>query len=128
MDFEETDWEKQLNSLTNKKNVYQGEYFDDEDWYHVFSNGEPFDYKPSLKVRNHSPTGFSWGYGGSGPAQLALAILLEETNKEIAEQFYMDFKWDVIARLPNELGTSWTLTSDMILNWLEGKLKTKVEI
>ena len=27
-----------------------------------------------LDLRNHSPTGFSWGYGGSGPAQLALAI------------------------------------------------------
>lgn len=24
---------------------------------------------------NHSPTGFEWGYGGSGPAQLAFAIL-----------------------------------------------------
>src|SRR5512135_81505 len=23
----------------------------------------------------HSPTGFSWGYGGSGPADLALSIL-----------------------------------------------------
>jgi hypothetical protein len=26
---------------------------------------------------NHSPTGFSWGYAGSGPAQLALAILAD---------------------------------------------------
>lgn len=26
-------------------------------------------------LRNHSPTGAEWGYGGSGPAQLALAIL-----------------------------------------------------
>lgn len=30
-----------------------------------------------LGVRNHSPTGFSWGYNGSGPAQLALAILCD---------------------------------------------------
>lgn len=29
----------------------------------------------SLKIRNHSPDGFEWGYGGSGPSQLALAIL-----------------------------------------------------
>ena len=28
-----------------------------------------------LDLFNHSPTGFSWGYGGSGPAQLALARL-----------------------------------------------------
>lgn len=33
--------------------------------------------EPSLKVCNHSPTGFEWGYSGSGPAQLALAILLD---------------------------------------------------
>jgi Family of unknown function (DUF6166) len=28
-------------------------------------------------IVNHSPTGFSWGYAGSGPAQLALAILAD---------------------------------------------------
>jgi hypothetical protein len=27
-------------------------------------------------LRN-SPTGFGWGYGGSGPAQLALALLAD---------------------------------------------------
>lgn len=30
-----------------------------------------------LNVRNHSPDGFNWGYGGSGPSQLALAILID---------------------------------------------------
>ena len=28
-------------------------------------------------IRNHSSSGFEWGYGGSGPAQLALAILAD---------------------------------------------------
>ena len=32
---------------------------------------------PRLDLWNHSPTGFEWGYGGSGPAQLALAILAD---------------------------------------------------
>jgi len=32
---------------------------------------------PRLGVINHSPDGFSWGYSGSGPAQLALAILCD---------------------------------------------------
>ena len=40
-------------------------------------NGEVLDPKPSQKIWNHSPTGFEWGYGGSGPAQLALALLLD---------------------------------------------------
>lgn len=37
----------------------------------------------SLRFRNHSPDGFEWSYGGSGPAQLALAILLHA-----AENYY----------------------------------------
>lgn len=35
-----------------------------------------------LDVRDHSPTGFAWGYGGSGPAQLALALLIDATGNE----------------------------------------------
>jgi hypothetical protein len=47
----------------------------------------------SLVVRNHSPTRFAWGYGGSGPAQLALALLLEITTKEMAFLWYQEVKW-----------------------------------
>ncbi|NVM21400.1 MAG: hypothetical protein HWN68_06435 [Desulfobacterales bacterium] len=54
----------------------------------------------SQKVANHSPDGFNWGYGGSGPAQLALAILLRLLPKDKAVCRYQKFKWDVIARLP----------------------------
>ncbi len=56
----------------------------------------------SLKVCNHSPTGFSWGYGGSGPAQLALALLMLFAGREFAERNYMDFKWQIVAKLPQE--------------------------
>lgn len=42
----------------------------------VWINGEPLMPERSLKLFNHSPTGFECGYAGSGPAQLALAILL----------------------------------------------------
>jgi len=55
---------------------------------------------PGLRYVNHSPTGFEWGYGGSGPAQLAFAILLDHFgNPEVARAFHQDFKWYVIARL-----------------------------
>jgi hypothetical protein len=54
---------------------------------------------PSQKFRNHSPDGFNWGYGGSGPAQLALAIMLAVTGKPDG---YQDFKWEVIATLPQD--------------------------
>ncbi len=32
---------------------------------------------PRNDVFNHSPDGFEWGYGGSGPGQLSLAILCD---------------------------------------------------
>jgi Family of unknown function (DUF6166) len=44
----------------------------------------------SLRVRKHSPDGFNWGYGGSGPAQLALALLRELTTEEMAILWYQD--------------------------------------
>ena len=52
---------------------------------------------PSLAICNHSPDGFQWGYRGSGPAQLALAILLDATNGDqaIAELAYQDFTLDL---------------------------------
>ena len=63
--------------------------------------GRQLDLEASLKVVNHSPTGFSWGYTGSGPAQLALAILLDRFNgdRKRALALYNDFMWKVIARL-----------------------------
>jgi hypothetical protein len=63
----------------------------------VYLDGEYLDPKPSQKYRNHSPDGFNWGYGGSGPAQLALAIMLKLTGKPDG---YQDFKFRFIAGLP----------------------------
>jgi hypothetical protein len=64
----------------------------------VFINGVEL-LKDSLRLMNHSPTGFAWGYGGSGPAQLALAILLKFVNEPTALSLHQDFKREVIAQL-----------------------------
>jgi len=37
---------------------------------------------PRLDLCNHSPTGFAWGYSGSGPAQTSLAILADWFGKQ----------------------------------------------
>jgi len=64
----------------------------------VTKNGALLGPGRSLRLRNHSPAGFNWGYGGSGPAQLALAILLEELeDDELALTLYQDFKFAVVA-------------------------------
>lgn len=82
----------------------------------VLLDGEQFDHRPSLKVRKHSPTGFEWNYTGSGPAQLALAILLKETDKETAQRLYQIFKEEVIATLDKY---EWTLKSSDVRVWIE---------
>lgn len=56
----------------------------------------------SLEVRTHSPDGFGWGYAGSGPAQLALAILLDHFDHKVgaralAAKLYQKFKFKFIA-------------------------------
>lgn len=75
---------------------------------------------PRIDICDHSPNGFNWGYGGSGPAQLALALLAhhfahhpppEGTPEEAAQRRYQGFKWRVVARLDFK---EWTLTSDDI--------------
>lgn len=68
----------------------------------VWIDNEPLDPAYSQSVRNHSPDGFCWGYGGSGPAQLALAILLKYHSKEVALDRYQHFKWNIIASLPKK--------------------------
>jgi len=76
----------------------------------VTVDGRPLN--PRLDLWNHSPTGFEWGYGGNGPAQLALAILADHLgDDEQAFNFHHRFKWAVTAELPRR---SWTLTSQQI--------------
>jgi len=77
----------------------------------VTVDGHPLN--PRLDLWNHSPTGFEWGYCGSGPAQLALAILADHlADDRQALDMYQRFKWAVIAELPRKQG--WTLTSLVI--------------
>jgi Family of unknown function (DUF6166) len=69
--------------------------------YALFIDGKKLSLSKSLKVANHSPTGFNWAYSGSGPAQSALAILLHYWPKEVASKYYQDFKFKFIAGLPH---------------------------
>ncbi len=73
----------------------------------VTVDGRPLN--PRLDLWNHSPSGFEWGYGGSGPAQLALALLADHLgNDEEAVRLHQDFKHAVVAALPYQ---RWVFTS-----------------
>ena len=53
----------------------------------------------SLEIAKHSPDGFQWGYSGSGPAQLAAAILYEITDDvELSRTYYELFKHDHVSQ------------------------------
>ena len=54
----------------------------------VLVDGDPIQWERSLALRSHSPTGIEWGYLGSGPAQLALSILLYVTDEAPALEHY----------------------------------------
>ena len=62
----------------------------------VWLDGKELTPEESQAYRNHSPDGFSWGYGGSGPAQLALAVMLEINGKAFG---YQEFKWKELSTL-----------------------------
>lgn len=73
-------------------------------------NGEPLD--PRLDIRNHSPSGFEWGYLGSGPAQLALAILADHLGDDHeAQMLYQRFKEHAIAPIDDD---AWSMDSSEI--------------
>jgi len=72
-----------------------------------------------LDLRNHSPTGLSWGYFGSGPSQCALAILCDAVGVERAQPLYMDFKFERIGQLDRLHG--WEMTHAEVVAWVEMK-------
>jgi hypothetical protein len=92
----------------------------------VLKDGLPLSPERSQAVFNHSPDGFEWGYSGSGPAQLALALLLEEgcTNRE-ALNWHQEFKRQVIAPLEAD---TWRLVSSQIWNWIDGQRADPAQI
>ena len=78
-------------------NMLKGNYETRE----VTLDGQALDPAPSHEIWNKSPEGFMWGYNGSGPAQLALAIMYHVTESaEISLKIFQEFKREVIAPLP----------------------------
>jgi len=86
---------------------------------------------------NHSPDGFEWGYGGSGPAQLALAILADAINaprarkgrsnwqdddldaRTVAVRLHQEFKRKFIAGLPRD--DPWAITEQQVEEFVKSQ-------
>jgi hypothetical protein len=62
---------------------------------------------PRLDLRMHSDA-LNWGYGGAGPAQLALALAADVTgDDDLARSVYQKLKFKLVNRLPAD---GWTLS------------------
>ncbi len=62
-------------------------------------------------LRHHSQE-FNWGYGGSGPAQLALALAADVLDDdERAQDVYQGLKRTPVGGLPHE---GWMLTEERL--------------
>lgn len=96
--------------------VYCGKRYSDGT-VRVWVNGHELSPARSQAIRNHSPDGFNWGYCGSGPAQLALALLLHATrnNKECAADLYQTYKRQVVGGFAQD---GWVTTRAAILQWI----------
>jgi Family of unknown function (DUF6166) len=89
---------------------YEGHYDEGLDlcYVEVFKPGKsPYPMQERQDIINHSHTGIAWGYGGSGAAQCAFAILMDYLgDEERALALHQDFKFNII--LP--FNAAWTLT------------------
>ncbi len=75
----------------------------------VTVDGHPL--APRHDLKQLSATGFEWTYEGTGPSQLALALLADHLGDDArALALYEGFMHSVVAELDN----SWELTSDDI--------------
>jgi hypothetical protein len=82
---------------------------------HVFvvRDGKARFLKPRNDVVNHSPDGLSWGYAGSGAAQLAAAMLMEIFDDwRRVQPLYQRFKEHFVAKIPQH--TNWTADGEDI--------------
>lgn len=92
--------------------IYKGERT--EGGCKVTVDGRPLN--PRTDLWNHSPTGYEWGYGGSGPAQLALALSSSvlgrgKVNDEKAVRVHQTVKATIVSRLLHDV---WILTEQEV--------------
>ena len=75
------------------------------------------DLLPRRNLVDHSPSGFDWGYPGSGPAQLALALLADLTGDgEYALRHYQQFKSTVTAGI---MPYQWVIEGEDLMGWVK---------
>ncbi|MBM3491390.1 MAG: hypothetical protein FJX68_13260 [Alphaproteobacteria bacterium] len=86
-------------------------------------DGRPLD--PRRDLRDFRAGSFEWGYEGSGPSQLALAILADLKGPTEALKHYKSFLRTVIAELD---GDTWQLKAAEIERRLTGTVEVPMDL
>lgn len=81
---------------------------------HHYSEFKFINSKPLKHHILHSPTGFEWGYAGSGPADLAYSILWDFLGCEPEQITCMKFKDRFVNNWERE---RWQISEDDITGW-----------
>jgi hypothetical protein len=89
----------------------------------IQADGDSHLLDPRFKDCSHSPTGFEWGYTGSGPAQLAFAILADAVHIELAHALHQRFKFAVIGQLARR--EPWRITEQQVLDFVMEQMREK---
>ena len=77
-----------------------------------------YELSPRLDLRPNSPGGMTWGYSGTGPNQLAFAILFDHTgDPEFANSRCRDFNIQVLSRFEKE--SDFELTGEEVQRWVD---------
>ena len=79
---------------------------------------------PRYDLRRHSPDGFNWSYSGSGPAQLALALLADALDDdEVADALHQEFKREFVSRWHDR----WQVDRQTLRLWAAGRFAARQE-
>jgi Family of unknown function (DUF6166) len=120
---EEEEEEKRSEGPTMTKvyrSVHPWGYCGDIDVYYI-DDGERKKYRLNKRtdLARHAvgiDNKMCWGYGGSGPHQLGIAILADVTgDDQLAKRWYGSFTWDVIAQIEQN---GFELSEETVWKWL----------
>jgi hypothetical protein len=82
----------------------------------VFVETDDGQFAPLKHEVHHSPDGFSWGFPGSGPADLARSLLADHLGFVPHPAIYQAFKRQYVAHW--EEGKPWSITSEQVETFL----------
>jgi len=100
------------------RRTYIGIWRDSGGIIRVLDESQTGSFSRVLRVRSNGHSHeFAWGYGGSGPAETAHAILADFMDADPHPALYQRFKFAVVASWDQNSG--WTYPGSAVQKWLD---------